>query len=77
MSRSCALQLDSTGANAIEVNVWPPSIERRATQPPPATTVLASTAWTMLRPWKVPTGRPLQVAPPSVVFSSVPKSPAA
>jgi hypothetical protein len=37
----------------------------------------ASIAWTSYSPVKVPAGRPGQVAPPSAVLSSVPKSPAA
>src|SRR5262245_22202351 len=74
---SCSLQLDSTGVNATRVNVAPPSSERRATQPPPANSALPSIAWTSVRFVNVPLSRPVQVAPPSLVRSNVPKSPAA
>ncbi len=74
---SCARQLDSTGVNDIAVKLLPPSTDRRATQPPPAKTVSASSACTSVRFCSVPTGSPLQLVPPSVVFSSVPTSPAA
>ena len=72
-----SLQLDSTGVKATRVKVLPPSSERRATQPPAANSESASIAWTSVRSVKVPLSRPLQVVPPSVVCSSVPKSPAA
>ena len=74
---NCSLQLDSTGVKATRVKVAPPSSERRATQPPAAKTDWASMAWTSVRLVKVPLSSPLHVAPPSVVRSSVPKSPAA
>jgi hypothetical protein len=63
--------------NATRVNVRPPSSERRATQPPPANSESASIACTSVRFVNVPESRPVHVAPPSPVLSSVPKSPAA
>jgi hypothetical protein len=69
--------VDSTGVKAIRENEAPPSVETRATQPPPATSVLASSACNSVRLENVPAGVPVQVSPPSAVFSSVPKSPTA
>ena len=74
---NCSLQLDSTGVKATRVKVAPPSFERRATQPPAAKTASGSMACTSERLVKVPLSSPLHVVPPSVVRSSVPKSPAA
>jgi hypothetical protein len=71
------VQVDSTEVKATRRNVAPPSSDRRATQPPPANSESPSIACTVLRSVNVPLSRPLHVEPPSVVRSSVPKSPAA
>ena len=59
------------------MKVFPPSSERRRAQSPPMTTVLESMARTVTSGAVIPVGSPSQVAPPSSVRSSVPKSPAA
>ena len=76
-SRSSSLHADSTLVNAIRRKLWPPSSDRRTTQPPPAITVCGESACTTPRPWNAPTRSPADVRPPSAVFRSVPKSPAA
>ena len=72
-----SLQRSSLGVNGSRWKVVPPSSERRAEQPPPMTTDDGEMTSIRLRLDVIPVGIPVQVAPASVVLSSVPKSPAA
>ena len=68
---------DEQLGSGMRLNVIPPSVERRSRQPAPTNTVLGSSTRTCWRSSVMPVEIPDQLTPPSVVFSSVPKLPAA
>jgi hypothetical protein len=70
-------QRSSVGVNGSRWNVRPPSSERRSTQPPPTTSESGVISARSVRSAVTPVRRPAQVAPPSSVRSTAPKSPAA
>jgi len=67
----------SLGANGGREKLSPPSSERRTAQPPPATILFVSPPTKRIRGRSTvrPVTMPAQVAPPSVLFSTVPESP--
>src|SRR3954453_16837269 len=72
-----AVQFVSLLVNRSRRKLAPPSSERRSRQPAPITTLYESIARALARFCVVPVARPRQLAPPSSVRSSVPKSPTA
>src|ERR1051326_1850607 len=69
-----SLQRSSLGVKGSRWKVVPPSSLRRAEQPPPITTDEGEITSMRLMLDVMPVGMPVQVAPASVVLSSVPRS---